>query len=141
MLRVDKSFKKTLHEAGIEDFRFHDLRHTFASHFVMQGGDLFTLKLILGHSTLRMVERYTHLAYEHLQKQVNNLTGLFTNCHPIATCDKNAVNGEKMGNRVGGRVAPVASHTTVRTVPNTAVPKVSVYLPKPDSQAAKRGPG
>ncbi len=86
------SFKNALRKAGISDFRFHDLRHTFASHFVMRGGDLLTLKSILGHSSMKMVERYTHLAESHRAKQINNLTGLFTICHPNATWGKNVKN-------------------------------------------------
>ena len=74
--------------AGIEDFRFHDLRHTFASHFIMRGGDLLTLKEILGHSSLKMVQRYTHLAAAHKTRQVNNLSGIYTNCHLFATSQK-----------------------------------------------------
>jgi len=42
--------------------RFHDLRHTFASHWVMRGGDLFKLQKILGHKTVQMTMRYAHLA-------------------------------------------------------------------------------
>jgi integrase len=42
--------------------RFHDLRHTFASHWVMKGGDLFKLQKILGHKTVQMTMRYAHLA-------------------------------------------------------------------------------
>jgi integrase len=41
--------------------RFHDLRHTFASHWVMNGGDLFKLQKILGHKTVQMTMRYAHL--------------------------------------------------------------------------------
>jgi integrase len=85
---VRKPFEAALKRAGIGNFRFHDLRHTFASHFVMNGGDLLTLKEILGHSSLRMVERYAHLAEGHKHMQVNNLSGKFTNCHPIATSTK-----------------------------------------------------
>jgi site-specific recombinase XerD len=40
---------------------FHDLRHTFASHWVMKGGDLFKLQKILGHKTVQMTMRYAHL--------------------------------------------------------------------------------
>ena len=75
-------------KAGIADFRFHDLRHTFASHYVMNGSDLLTLKEILGHSSLKMVERYTHLAAAHKRKQVSNLNGQFINCHLFATSAK-----------------------------------------------------
>ncbi len=42
--------------------RSHDLRHTFASHWVMKGGDLFKLQKILGHKTVQMTMRYAHLA-------------------------------------------------------------------------------
>jgi integrase len=42
--------------------RFHDLRHTFASHWVMKGGDLFKLQKILGHQSVQMTMRYAHLA-------------------------------------------------------------------------------
>lgn len=50
--RVDKSFDTGLEMAGIEDFRFHDLRHTFASWYMMNGGDLYELAKILGHSNI-----------------------------------------------------------------------------------------
>jgi integrase len=41
---------------------FHDLRHTFASHWAMKGGDLFKLQKILGHQSVQMTMRYAHLA-------------------------------------------------------------------------------
>lgn len=74
---VRKPFETALKRAGILDFTFHGLRHTFASHFVMNGGDLLTLKEILGHSSMQMVERYAHLAQAHKRRQVNNLSGHF----------------------------------------------------------------
>ena len=46
----------------------HVLRHTFASHFVMNGGNILTLQKILGHSTITMTMRYAHLAPDHLQE-------------------------------------------------------------------------
>ncbi len=70
-------FQSALTKAKITNFRFHDLRHTFASHFIMNSGDLMTLKEILGHSTLKMVERYAHLAASHKRKQINNLNSIF----------------------------------------------------------------
>ena len=45
----------------------HVLRHTFASHFVMRGGNILTLQKILGHSSLTMTMRYAHLSPDHLQ--------------------------------------------------------------------------
>ncbi len=82
---IDSPYRTALQKAGITDFRFHDLRHTFASHFVMRGGDLFTLKEILGHSSMEMVMRYAHLAAAHKRKLINNLNDIFQDCHPIAT--------------------------------------------------------
>ncbi len=72
-------FKNAVTKADIKNFRFHDLRHTFSSHFVMSGGDLISLKEILGYSTLKMVERYSHLASAYKRKMINNLNGKFTN--------------------------------------------------------------
>jgi len=73
---VRTSFQSSLRRAGIEDFRFHDLRHTFASHFVMRGGTLKELQELLGHKTMTMTMRYAHLSQEHKKKAVNLLNGL-----------------------------------------------------------------
>ena len=59
--RVEKSFETILDLADIQNFRFHDLRHTFASWYMMNGGDLYELAKILGHSNIRMTERYAKL--------------------------------------------------------------------------------
>ena len=66
--RVDKSFETILDLAGIEGFRFHDLRHTFASWYMMNGGDLYELAKILGHSNIKMTERYAKLAKSHIAR-------------------------------------------------------------------------
>ena len=70
---LKKGFKTALKKAGIRSIRFHDLRHTFASHSVMNGVDLITLKEALGHSSLAMVERYAHLASSYKQDLINKL--------------------------------------------------------------------
>ncbi|MBI2988094.1 MAG: site-specific integrase [Deltaproteobacteria bacterium] len=70
---VYDAFKKACSTAGISDFRFHDLRHTFASHLVMAGVDLVTVKELLGHKTINMTNRYTHLAQEHKAQAVAKL--------------------------------------------------------------------
>lgn len=53
-------------EAGVPKIRFHDLRHTFASLFMMENGNLYDLRNILGHSDVQMTMRYAHLAKEHI---------------------------------------------------------------------------
>jgi len=70
---VDSSFRRAVQEAGIDDFRFHDLRHTAASQLVMAGVDLRTVQEILGHKTQRMTVRYAHLSAEHKMKAADAL--------------------------------------------------------------------
>ena len=62
--------------AGVVDFRFHDLRHTFASHLLLRGGDLKDVQELLGHTTMTMTLRYAHLTQEHKKKAVNLLNSL-----------------------------------------------------------------
>jgi len=66
--RVEGSFEDLLVRAKIENFRFHDLRHTFASWYMMNGGDLYELAKILGHSNIKMTERYAKLARQHIAR-------------------------------------------------------------------------
>ena len=70
---VARSFHSALKKAGIKDFYFHDLRHTFASQRVMAGVDLATVRELLGHKTLAMTLRYSHLAPSHKVKAVDLL--------------------------------------------------------------------
>ena len=66
-------FVRALKEARIEDFRWHDLRHSCASYLAMEGVPMRTIAEILGHRTLQMVQRYTHLSPEHLAEAVGNM--------------------------------------------------------------------
>jgi len=70
---MSETFINLFDRAGIKDFRFHDLRHTFASHLVMGGVDLFTVGKLLGHRHTKMTARYSHLSEGYLHKAVDNL--------------------------------------------------------------------
>lgn len=78
-----KDFRKAFHNArkraGLEHFRFHDLRHTFASQLVMAGEDLVTVQRLMGHKTIEMTMRYSHLSDQHRINAVNKLGNLFMN--------------------------------------------------------------
>ena len=63
-------WETALKNAGIEDFRFHDLRHSAASYLAMNGASLAEIAEVLGHKTLQMVKRYAHLSEAHTAKIV-----------------------------------------------------------------------
>ena len=68
----NKAWCKALVRAGINDFRWHDLRHTWASNHVMAGTPLNVLKELGGWSDLSIVMRYAHLSSEHLASYADN---------------------------------------------------------------------
>ncbi len=70
------AFENACPKAKIVGFRFHDLRHTTASHMVMAGVWLTAAGAILGHKTSSMTSRYAHLSQDHLRDAVNALSDL-----------------------------------------------------------------
>ena len=70
------AWEAALVAAGIESFRFHDLRHTFASWLVQRGRTLKEVQEAPGHQTITMTMRYNHLAPDHLRAAVAALDGM-----------------------------------------------------------------
>ncbi len=92
VMDIKTSFKVTCDNAGIEDFHFHDLRHTFASQLILKGGTLKDIQELLGHKTMTMTLRYAHLTQEHKRNAVNLLNSLLApkkaeklGCHKTVT--------------------------------------------------------
>jgi integrase len=71
-----KAWGAALKRAGIEDFRWHDLRHTWASWHVQAGTPLHALQELGGWETAEMVRRYAHFSSEHLSQYVDRLAKL-----------------------------------------------------------------
>jgi len=68
-----KLWKKALEQANIQDFRFHDLRHTTASYLAQSGASLLEIAEVLGHKQIQVTKRYAHLCIGHKQKLINKV--------------------------------------------------------------------
>ena len=95
---VTRSFASAIKKAKITDFKFHDLRHTFASHLAMSGVELITIKELLGHKDISMTLRYAHLAPAQKKRAVNILDTALNDFAP-STIQKlyNQPDGESAG--------------------------------------------
>jgi integrase len=71
---INRSWGNLLRAADISNFRFHDVRHTFASKLVMRNISLYVVQRLLGHSSIEMTQRYSHLAPEFEAQAVEALT-------------------------------------------------------------------
>ncbi len=67
------SFYTVLRKVGIEDFRWHDLRHTFATRLAQAGVDLYKISRLLGHKDIKMTQRYAHHCPDSLRNGVEIL--------------------------------------------------------------------
>ncbi|MBC9130664.1 site-specific integrase [Frischella sp. Ac13] len=86
-----RDFKQACEQSGIDNFHFHDLRHTWASWHVQAGTPLYTLKNLGGWETLEMVNKYAHLNADHMLEFANNVT--FTAQRSIGNTEINVSNG------------------------------------------------
>jgi integrase len=75
--KLSMAFRRAASKAKIEDFRFHDLRHTAASWLAMSGADIRAIADILGHADIRMTRKYAHLSPKHVQDAVEKLDAVF----------------------------------------------------------------
>jgi integrase len=91
---IRSAFQRAIKRVGLEDFRFHDLRHTFASWLVMRGTDLRTVAGLLGHKDLRMTMRYSHLSPAHLRQAVDKLPSIGVDTHVDTKPVRNEVSSE-----------------------------------------------
>ena len=92
-----RDFKHAIVKAGLTPFRFHDLRHSFASRLAMQGANDRTLQTLMGHKSQRMILRYAHLGPTHL---LNALEGLVKDSPPKIGTDTKTDTREIL--RIGG---------------------------------------
>lgn len=75
---VQHAFQRVCKKAGISNFKFHDLRHTFASHLAQRGISLDKIQSLLGHKEFKMTQRYAHLLPKNFQEAVNVLDSMET---------------------------------------------------------------
>jgi len=80
--RIERAFNATVKRAGIDDFTFKDLRHTFASHLAMAGRNLKEIQELMGHENIQMTMRYAHLGPEQKKDAVSALDGLTSYVEP-----------------------------------------------------------
>jgi integrase len=76
-IEIRSPWEKALKEAEVDNFRFHDLRHSAASYLAMSGASLAEIAEVLGHKTLQMVKRYSHLSEQHTASVVSRMNEKF----------------------------------------------------------------
>lgn len=77
--RFDSAWRRICKIAGIEDFHYHDLRHTFCSNLLLSGSDLKDVKEMIGHSDITMTDRYSHITTLHKHHRQNKLAEHYAN--------------------------------------------------------------
>ncbi|MHC9544598.1 MAG: tyrosine-type recombinase/integrase [Vulcanimicrobiota bacterium] len=79
VLDFRQAFNRACKAAGIANFHFHDLRHTFGSQLVMEGVDVVTVREFMGHASINTTMRYTQVSEEHKREAINRLSRKFNN--------------------------------------------------------------
>ena len=96
-MELRKPWDAAVKQAGLDDFRFHDLRHTFASYMAMNGATAVELAAVMGHKTLDMVKRYAHLTSSHSH---NVVTAMNEKVFGVGKWP-----GSRVGSEAGGVIA------------------------------------
>lgn len=108
---IRKSFFTALKNAGIINFRFHDLRHNFCSHLAMSGVDLNTIRELVGHKSLEMTLRYSHLSLEHKRRAVDvlekQMVSFWTPSPKEATIEKPVQDTSNLDTKTYDNICPV----------------------------------
>lgn len=121
---VKRTFQTALRRAGIEDFRFHDLRHTSCSYLTMRGAPIQAVQDHAGHSSIKMTMRYSHLSPQFRRESIQLLNGL---CSDISKpSEANSERMVKKGHKTKEVRQPVSPNPLLSLVVPTAY-KVELY--------------
>jgi len=90
---VKHSFTSTVRAAGVEDFTFHDLRHTFGTRLAASGADVVKIRELMGHASITTTMRYMHASDSRKRDAIARMAASYSqkNCHKIVTNEKRQV--------------------------------------------------
>ena len=115
------TFDKARQKTGLNDFRFHDLRHTFASRLVQKGVPIYEVMHLKGYKSLVMVQRYAHLVPDYQSRAIAALNDFGRNIGTVdrdVAGDKQAQNGQNPLVSQGVlMVEPIRIELTTSTMP------------------------
>jgi integrase len=109
---VQHAYRRALARAGLSDLHFHDLRHTFASQSMMAGGELYSLRDILGHKTIAMTQRYAHLSPAYKRAMVDRMEQIWTksSVQPVGS-PAPSILADSFGGMVASQSPPPLAHS------------------------------
>ena len=103
---IRHAWEAAVSEAALQDFRFHDLRHTCASYLAMSNATTIEIAAVLGHKTLAMVKRYSHLSEQHTANTLDRMTSKFIGIQIAESIENEDASHPKQGNLGAGVKVP-----------------------------------